>query len=232
MYWNNPIIEINYPATRDPVAESLHNGQHCLFYNPTQDKTQIKVNRHLQDLCDWANTTIEQQGIDKFLTESKNRNYIANLVKVNIWVDDLARQGSIKPMLLHYTDHEGLKSATGESRLRAIERINSITTVSAFISTHVKYQDQFSNLEPVTTLSHFAELCSAEPGRQFLFRLTDSQAPHGLDWYEYNSLRTTSVTPGEDYCVAVMSSYLQQYPNTKFTHTWFDHLIDWKFFQS
>jgi hypothetical protein len=232
MYWNNPILEINWPSKLDPIADSLHSGQHCLFYNPAQDKNQIKVNRCLQDLCDWANTTINSQGIDRFLVEPKNHNYIANLVKVNIWVDDLARQGSVKPMLLHYTDHASLTSATGESRLRAIERINSITTVSVFISTHAKYQDHFFNLEPVTTFDQFAKLCSAELGQKFLFRLTDFQAPYGLDWYEYNSSRTTSVTPGSDYCLAVMSSYLKQHPNIIFTPNWFDHLIDWEFFQS
>jgi hypothetical protein len=229
MYWNNTIIEISYPSTSDPVADSLHSGQHCLFYNPAQDKSQIKVNRCLQDLCDWANTTIDNQGIERFLIESKNHNYIANLVKVNIWVDDLARQGSVKPMLLHYTDLSSLKSATGESRLRAIERIDSITTVPVFISTHAKYQDQFFNLESVTTFNQFAELCSAELGQQFLFRLTDSQAPYGLDWYEYNSFRTTSVTPSEVQCINAMTKYLQQNPKTIFTPNWFDHLINWDF---
>ena len=194
-----------------------------------QNKNQIKVNRRLQDLCDWANTTIDNQGIEKFLKESKNHDYIANLVKLNMWVDDLARQGSVKPMLLHYTGHATLKSATGESRLGAIERINSITTVSVFISTHAKYQDQFSNLEPVNTFDHFAELCSAEPSQQFLFRLTDPRAPYGLDWYEYNSPRTVNVTPGEADCINVMTKYLQQNPDTIFTPEWFDHLIDWEF---
>ena len=34
MYWNNPLIEIFYPSDRDPVQESLHNNNHCIFYDP------------------------------------------------------------------------------------------------------------------------------------------------------------------------------------------------------
>jgi hypothetical protein len=227
MYWNNPTINLTYPSTRDPIKDSFHNGVHCLFYNPAQEKTAIRTNQRLQDLCDWANIHIASQGINGFIEEPANHYDIANLVKLNIWVDDLPRHGSIKPMLLQYVGRPLLESGTGESRLRALERINSINNVSAFISTHVQYQDQFAHLESITTFDQFAKLCSAEPGQQFLFRLTDTQAPYGIDWYEYNSSRTSAVTPGEDYCVAVMFCYLQQHPGTTFTPAWFDTLVNW-----
>jgi hypothetical protein len=227
MYWNNPTINLTYPSTQDPIVESFHSGCHCLFYNPAQDKNTIRTNQRLQDLCDWANIHIASQGIDGFVEDPANHYDIANLVKLNIWVDDLPKQGSIKPMLLQYVGRPLLESGTGESRLRALERVKSINTVSAFISTHVQYQDQFAHLESITTFDQFAKLCSAEPGQQFLFRLTDAQAPYGIDWYEYNSLLTSAITPGEDYCVAVMSCYLQQHPGTTFTPVWFDTLVNW-----
>lgn len=227
MYWNNPTINLTYPSSQDPIKDSFHNGAHCLFYNPAQEKNAIRTNQRLQDLCDWANIHIASQGIAGFIEDPSNHYDISNLVKLNIWVDDLPRQGSIKPMLLHYIGFPLLESGTGESRLRALERINSINTVSAFISTHIQYQDQFDHLESITTFDQFAKLCSAEPGQQFLFRLTDAQAPYGIDWYEYNSLRTSAITPGEDYCVAVMTCYLQQHPGTTFTPAWFDTLVNW-----
>ena len=227
MYWNNPTINLTYPSNQDPIADSFHNGAHCLFYNPIQDKNAIRTNQCLQDLCDWANTHITNQGVDGFIKDTANHYDIANLVKLNIWVDDLPRQGSIKPMLLQYVGRPLLESGTGESRLRALERISSITTVSAFISTHTQYRDQFNHLESITTFDHFAKRCLAEPGQQFIFRLTDDQAPYGLDWYEYNSSRTSTITPGEDYCVEVLSNYLQQQPGITFSPAWFDLLVNW-----
>ena len=227
MYWNNPVIQVSYPSLQDPIRDSFHHGSHCLFYNPAQDKTQIRTNQSLQDLCSWANTQIAGQGTDVFVTDPSNRYDMANLVKLNIWVDSLQQQGSIKPMLLQYTGNPLLESGTGESRLRALERIDSIATVTAFISTHTQYQAKFAHLEAVSTFEQFATLCAAESGQEFLFRLTDSQALYGLDWYEYNSSRTASITPGEDYCVVVMTAYLKKYPNTVFTPEWFDHTINW-----
>lgn len=227
MYWNNPTIKVVHPSSLDPVQDSLHNGVHCLFFNPQQNKHQIRTNQRLQDLCNWANTNIASQGIDGFVADTANHYDIANLVKLNMWVNDLPRQGSVKPMLLQYIGQPLLESGTGESRLRALERIDSMQTVSAFISTHVKYQDQFKHLEPVTTFARFAELCAAETGQEFLFRLTDAQAPYGIDWYEYDSSRTAAITPGEDYCVSAMTAYLQQHPGVNFIPSWFDQLVDW-----
>ena len=227
MYWNNPVIQVSYPSLQDPICDSFHRGIHCLFYNPAQDKNQIRTNQSLQDLCNWANTHIASQGTVGFVTDSSNYYDIANLVKLNIWVDSLQQQGSIKPMLLQYTGNPLLESGTGESRLRALERIDSVSTVTAFISTHTQHQAEFAHLEAVTTFDQFAKLCAAEFGQQFLFRLTDSQAMYGLDWYEYNSSRTASITPGEDYCVIAMTAYLKKYPNTVFTPEWFDHLVNW-----
>lgn len=227
MYWNNPILELSWPTNLDPVRASLHEGTHCLFYDPAVDKNSIQTGQTLSDLCAWANRQIAQQGIAGFVQDSRNHYDIANLVKLNIWVDDLPRNGSIKPMLLQYTGQPKYQSGTGESRLRALERIPSITTAHAFISTHRQYQDRFDHLESVTSLDQFAQLCSAEFEQMFLFRLTDANAPYGLDWYEYNSSRTAGITPGQDYCVEVFSNYINAHSDTVFMPEWFDTLITW-----
>jgi len=232
MYWNNPLIELTWPATTDPVADGLHNGQHCIFYNPAVDKNQIRVNQSLTDLCNWANCSIDKFGIKHFLSESCNHDQIANLVKLNIWVDDLPRRGNVKPLLLHYIDRPLYESGTGESRLKALERIDSMTTVSAFICTHSQYRNQFDHLESITNLDRFAEVCGAVAGQTFLFRLTDEQALYGLDWYEYNSQLTSTITPSEGDCINAITKYFQQYPKIIFTPEWFDQLVKWDFAQS
>ena len=132
MYWNNPIQEIKYPSDRDIVAESLHNGNHCIFYDPAFDKQQVKYRQSLQDLCDWANRGCAA-GVKQFLQDPQNHYDIANLVKLNMWVEDIRTQGIVKPLLISYTP-EGYRAANGESRLRALECLPEVATVTAFIN--------------------------------------------------------------------------------------------------
>ena len=226
MYWNNPLIEIKWPSELDPIADSLHGGNHCLFYDPKFNQQQIYYQQRLQDLCDWANRLINTRGIGQFLQNPQNHYDIANLVKLNMWIADIRTQGIIKPMLISYTDNQ-YTAANGESRLRALECVPNITSVTAFINTGFKNRDRFDHLEPVTTFDQFAQLCGAIVGQNFLFRLTDDQAPYGLDWYEYDSQRAAPVTPGEEYCVSAVVAYLEQHPDTVFTMDWFDQLVDW-----
>jgi hypothetical protein len=232
MYWNNPVIKITWPAELDPIKQSLHNDQHCLFYDPAVDKTLIRSNQSLQDLCDWVNARVQSLGWQEFTQDQRNHYEIANLVKLNLWVHDLPVNGSVKPMLLHYIGQPQYNTGTGESRLRSLQRVPQISTVSAFVSTHVQHSRKFDHLESITTFQRFAEICQAVSGQQFLFRLTDSNAPYGLEWYEYNSEKTANITPGQDYCVAVMNRYIQTHPETCFSPEWFDTVINWSHYQN
>lgn len=232
MYWNNPQIELTYPSESDPIAKSLHNGTHCLFYNPAVPTTSIHYKQSLQDICNWATDQIKYQGINGFINNQQNHYDIANLVKLNMWVADIRKQGIVKPMNLFYNGPGSYGVNNGESRLRAAERINSIQTVSGFVGCRREHADNFVDLESITSFKQFAELCGAEPGQQFLFTLADSDAPYGIFWYEYNSSRTAAVTPGESYCVDVLQNYLNQTLNTNFTPEWFDILVDWGHYKS
>lgn len=221
------MIELTWPTDQDPIQESLHSGRHCLFYNPKFDRRLLDHQSGLADLCDWANSQINCQGLARFLQDVHNRDNIANLVKLNMWTHDIRRQGIVKPMLIWYFGAQQYSSATGHSRLRAAERIPAITHVSAFISTSTLYQAEFSNLESVTTMARFAELCGAVPGQRFLFRLGNLHDPYGLDWFEYDSKRTATVTPGDSWCIQALTQYLDQHPETQFTPEWFDQPIAW-----
>jgi len=226
------MIELTWPTDQDPIQDSLHSGRHCLFYNPEFNKNLIRYQQHLDTLSDWANNLIDQHGPAGFLNNPKNYYDIANLVKLNMWVQNIKQQGIVKPMLLWYFGSGNYSSATGESRLRALERIPSITTVSAFISTEQAHQAEFSNLESITTLTRFAKICQAVAGQKFLFRLGDPDGPYGIDWFEYDSNRTAKVTPGESWCVSTISNYLDQHPATVFTPSWFDQPINWDLYKS
>jgi hypothetical protein len=232
MYWNNPRIELTYPSDQDPIQDSFHNGVHCLFYDPAVPKQHIRYKQTLQDICNWANNNIKTHGIAGFIDNPANHYDIANIVKLNLWIDDIKKQGIVKPMLLFYDGEEKFGINNGESRLRALERIPSIDTMSAFVATRREHADRFNKLLPVTTFEQFAQLCGAVDRQQFSFTLTDPQAPYGLYWYEYNSDLTRLVTPGETYCVEVLHLYLQQHPNTEFIPEWFDTLIDWNYYKS
>jgi hypothetical protein len=227
MYWNNPTINLVYPSDQDPIKDSFHDGVHCLFYDPAIVKTQIYYKQTLQDICDWANRLITENGIDGFIQEQQNWYDIANIVKLNMWIDNIKKQGIVKPILTYYDGNKKLGINNGESRLRALERISGIDTLRGFISTLVTHADQFSHLQQVHTFEEFAQLCQAVDQQKFMFTLTDPEAQYGLYWYEYDSRRTMRVTPGEDYCVEALHLYLKQHPDTKFTPEWFDTLIVW-----
>lgn len=229
MYWNNPTIEITYPGERDPVVESFHNGNHCLFYDPAIPKDQIDGGQTLQQLCDWANDRIAHQGLDRFIQDKQNHYDIANLLKLNMWVNDMREQGIVKPMMLYLKNNcYGINN--GESRLRAIERIPEINTVFGFISVRTDDAEKFKHLERVHSFEQFANICNADFGQQFLFTLTDPTAPYGIYWYEYNSRRTAPVTPGEEWCVKTLHNYLKQHKGMQFTPEWFDPKRDWSIY--
>lgn len=232
MYWNNPTIKLKWPADFDPINQSLHNNQHVLFYDDAVDKTLIRSNQSLLDLCNWVNDRIASQGWDEFVQDQGNHYEIANLIKLNMWVDSLCRDGNIKPMLLQYVGNPLFETGTGESRLRALERLPQIKTCQAFISTHKKFADKFAHLPTVKTFDQFAQLCQAVSDQTFSFRLTDANAVYGLDWYEYDSAQTASVTPGVAFCVEAMTNYFKQHPDTRFTPGWFDTLINWSDYKS
>ncbi len=196
-----------------------------MFWNPAARFDNIPTDQPLADLCDWINN-IKTQGITDFLTDPRCCFYIDKLVKINMWIHDIRKQGNIKPWLIQDTG-SGLQLGNGDSRLRCFERIPEIKTVPAFISTHVSRAHLYSDLETVDTFEQFAELCNAEPGQEFLFRLTDIDAPYGLDWYEYNSSRTRAVTPGESEAVGMMVNYFAAHADLEITPDWFDQTIDW-----
>lgn len=228
MYWNNPLIELQWPSTQDPIVQSQHNGTHCIFWNPVAKFDNVVTQQHLGDLCKWANNWIQTDGVLGFVADPRNHYDIANLVKLNMWIKSIRTHGIVKPWLLQDQGNGTFLAGTGDSRLRCLERMPEITTVPAFISTMSNRKHLYTGLEEVTTFDRFAELCGAVNGQQFLFRLTDNEAPYGLYWYEYNSERTRSVTPGEANAVDMFTNYMQANPNIKITPEWFDSQITWE----
>ena len=232
MYWNNPTIRVTYPLNSqdDPIKQSFHNGVHCIFYDPAVPKEIIRYQQSLKDICDWANGHIERDGIDGFINDPGNHYDIANIVKLNMWIDDIRKQGIVKPMNIFYDGQEQYGINNGESRLRAVERITNLSSVSAFVCTRQEYADRFAHLEQVQDFEHFARLCKAvDYGREqiFLFQLTDLEAPYGIFWYEYDSRLTAPVTPSEAFCVKALHDYLLQNADFEFTPDWFDDLKAW-----
>lgn len=228
MYWNNPLIEANWPTLQtDPVAQAQHSGQHCLFWNPAARFDHIYTDQRLSDLCRWAMEWLSQDGIDGFAADARNHYDMANLVKLNLWIRDIRAQGIVKPWLILDQGDGTYLAGTGDSRLRCLERIPEIQTVPAFVSTHKDRAHLYQDLEPVQSFDRFAVLCGARVGQLFSFRLTDPAAPYGLYWYEYNSDRTRSVTPSQDHCVQAFVAYARRHQDLSITPEWFDQAIDW-----
>ena len=229
-YWNNPLITVKLDTDRDPVVESFHSGQHCLFWNPASRFDNITTNQRLDDLIRWANEWLEHDGIDAFAQDLRNRYDIANLTKLNMWIADIRQQGIVKPWLIQDQGDGTFVAGTGDSRLRCLEVMPEITSVPAFISTSTERAHLYQDLEPVTSFAQFAQLCAAEPEVEFIFRLTDATAPYGLYWYEYNTNRTRAVTPGEDQAVSMFVNYVRSNPGFRVSRTWFATAVPWNLY--
>ena len=227
MYWNNPLVEFHWPSKQDPIQISLNQGMHCLFWNPSCEFRHFSTNQRLNDLCEWANQWLDHDGPAGFLAEPRNHYDIANLVKLNMWIRDIRVQGIIKPFLVLDQGDGTYLAGNGDSRLRCLERLPKIQTVPGFITTHHSRAHLYSDFESITTFDRFAKLCGADPGQLFTFRFTDSQAPYGLYWYEFNSSRTRSVTPSESQCLIWIEKYFKQHPHVRISPEWFDQDIDW-----
>lgn len=228
MYWNNKIHTVDVPSDDDIIFKSQHGGQHCLFYTPSVPVVEIAKQTSLQGLCDWANQQLMEHGHRSFTSDPARHYDAANLVKINQMVDSVARYGSVKPMLLHYTGLLPYATGTGDTRLRAIERLPKITHVSAIISTHSKHRTKFKSFQEIHTLSDFAACFGINQG-QFLMRLTDSQAPYGLDWYEYILDDRSVSVPDWDFCIRAIQNYVNaQAEHFVFEPAWFDVCIDWQ----
>jgi hypothetical protein len=210
----------------------MHQGRHCLFWNPQAKFDRITTNQTLADICNWANDWLSIRGLDEFVGDTRSHYDIANITKLNMWIHDIKTQGIVKPWLLLDQGDGTYLAGTGDSRLRCLERLPEITSVPAFISTTADRAYLYGDLEQVYNFDRFAELCNAKNNQQFLFRLTDAQAPYGIYWYEYNSHCTRWVTPGQDEAVEMFVNYIKQHPNTKFSPQWFDQVIVWEQYKS
>ena len=229
-YWNNPLVTVSWPASTDPF--DTHNQTHCLFYNPQAKLDNIVTNQRLADLCRWAQEWLTHDGLDGFVAEPRCHYDIANIVKLNMWLHDIQRQGIVKPWLLQDRGDGTMQAGTGDSRLKCLERLTHIQTVPAFVSVHRDRAEMYQHLEPVTNFDHFAQLCGAEPGQEFMFRFTDADAPYGVFWYEYNSARTRAVTPNQDLAVELFVNYMRANPGTDITPDWFDREVPWQDYKS
>jgi hypothetical protein len=229
-YWNNPLVTVTWPSSTDPF--DTHNQTHCLFYNAQAKLDNIVTNQRLADLCRWAQEWLTHDGLDGFVAEPQCHYDIANIVKLNMWLHDIRRQGIVKPWLLQDLGNGTVQAGTGDSRLKCLERLPHINTVPAFVSVRQDRAKAYQHLEPVNDFDHFAQLCGAEPGQEFMFRFTDSAAPYGVFWYEYNSARTRAVTPNQDLAIELFVNYMRANPGTEITPDWFDREVPWQDYKS
>ena len=216
-----------YERDVDPIVASEHGGEHCLFFQPMLPKSVLKYQQKLTDLCDWANN---RSG--SFTDDERNFYDIANLVKLNLWIADIRKQGIVKPLLIAYTgEGEPYLINNGESRLRCLEVIPEIQFVDCFITTHRRHADKFK-LPYIENFEQFAEICRADIGQEFLFRFTDRDAPYGLDWYETSSRKTGSIMPAQELCVSLIKNYLNEHPSVEFSPDWFSTAVDWNLYKN
>jgi hypothetical protein len=215
----------------DPIVKASHKGEHCIFFQPGLPIGAIYYKQKLQDLCDWINSRLQEAGVDQFIQEPFNWYEIANLVKLNLWINDIRKQGIIKPFLIAYTGEDQYSINNGESRLRCLEVIPEIDSVDCFITTHQRYAEKFDHLPYIENFEQYAEICHANIGQEFQFRFTDKFAPYGLDWYETNSRKTGHTMLSQELCRELIQNYLRENPMVVFSPDWFSTTVDWTLYK-
>jgi hypothetical protein len=118
----------------------------------------------------------------------------------------------------------------------AAECVPEITTMQAYITTHSKFRDRFLHLEEITTWEQFCKHTGTNNDNQVLIRLTDQQAPYGIDWYEVDikSYENKGVyVPNDQWCLTALKNYVSnQGPKFSFSKDWFNNQINWQDFNS
>ena len=230
-YFSNPIHTVTMSAEFDPVAQSRHNGKHVLFYCPSVPITDIKNPTPLSEFTAMVNRGLDRLGVNT-LHHNDTKYFAANMVRINMYYHSLLNQGSVKPMLLHWTGGDFFGGGTGGTRLMAAELIPHMTTVAAFIDTTTDFADKFKHCTQITSFREFATYFAAQPHTQFYFRITDPNAGYGLDWYEVALEDAATTVADENWCVQVLENYLKQQPdNFRFEPSWFCRCIDWSVYQ-
>tara|TARA_R100001224_G_C4025114_1_gene150688 strand:+ start:1807 stop:2496 length:690 start_codon:yes stop_codon:yes gene_type:complete len=225
-YWRNPQIKFIQPTDKLIVTDP-----HCLFYDPKVPVESIE-HQTLNELCTWANENIEEYGLESFYSTERNFYDLANLVKFNMWIKDIRAQGIVKPMLLTYTGNWIYNTNTGESRLRCLEIIPHIKTVTAFITTHQQYADRFSHLIEIKRAEQLFEICDTPTGTEYWFKFTDQDAPYGIEWFEYSSEKTSSCMLPDDKCILSIQNYLKSHRSVEFSLDWFSQEVDWSHYEN
>lgn len=227
VYDRNPAVSAVWPSDIDIFQIHTNSTTHCMFWNPAFEFRQCSTLYQLQDFCNNINK-LRQELSDSMIFDLGKYNYdLSNVVKFNIWINQLRTQGNIKPWLVIDEGNGHLIAGTGDSRLKCLERLPHINTVCAIITTHISQQHRYQHLTPVTTFDEFAARCGANHGEQFLFRFTAHDAAYGIRWYEHANPLTRDTTPGDDFTLSALRGYLAHHPKVRFTPEWFDTLVDW-----
>jgi hypothetical protein len=225
-YWRNEQIIYVQPTDASIVGEP-----HCLFYDPAVSVEAIE-HQTLEQLCTWANENIKEYGLEQFYNTERNYYDLANLVKFNMWIKDIKAQGIVKPMLLNYTGNWIYQTNTGESRLRCLEVVPDIRSVSAFITTHEKHRDRFTNLVEIKNAEQFFAICNTPAGTLYSFKFTDLQAPYGIEWFDYASKHTQDCMLSDDRCIQSIQNYFKSHGPVIFDRDWFCKAVDWSRYEN
>jgi hypothetical protein len=218
MLWINPTEIIT--ADSDALIRAKHNGIHYLYYNPSVSVSEINSLDNLNDICTRANFWLaRRRGVDL--------NFTARLVNINRFAQTLPLIGCVKPMLLFYQGGACYEAATGGTRLLAAQALKTISSVPAFISTHDRWKFKFAQLEEVTSIDRYRELCNS-PDCTVNLRITNSDDPVGIDWFEITSTDQRIRVYSDEVTTVALENYLQTQPqNFKFSPEWFATTIEW-----
>ena len=185
---------------------------HCLLYHPRVSVKFINPVVNLDQLITFVNA------------DRTNKNLLAKTVRLNWMVKNLKHEPIYKPLLTVLRAGK-LVTATGDTRLQAIELNPHITYVSCLVSLPLELQENFKYWDTVVDQKNLAAYLNIDIDDIIVNKDWNR---FELDWIEFALPDTAKHMHDEEQRLRMINNYLITQPKDfKFSREWFKTAIDW-----
>jgi len=197
----------------------MNKRTHCLLYHASVPVTNIVAVLGLDRLLDQVNSIRQKKD-----HTTGEKNLLAKIVRLNWMVENLKNEPLYKP-LLTVLRQGNLITATGDTRLQAIELLPHITHVPCLASIPVDMQENFKYWDPVDTKQTLAEYLNID-SKDIIVNQDWNNSE--LDWIEFSLKQTAGHMHNENQRLRMIYNYLdQQTTDFCFTREWLQTPIVW-----
>lgn len=197
----------------------MNKRTYCLLYHGSIPVTNIVPVLNVDQLLEQTNIIIKQKNCNP-----GGNNLLAKLVRLNWMVNDLKSSPIYKPILT-VLRQGNLVTATGDTRLQAIELLPNITHIACLASIPINMQENFKYWDLVDNKQTLASYLNTNINDIIV---NQDWNIHELDWIEFSFDETSNHMHDEDQRLRMIYNYLDRQPKDfRFTRKWLQTLVNW-----